>query len=235
MDQGPARHPRGRRRTRRGDRRRPDRRMRRARPIADDSSRHDVQRLAPCRAAGAYQRASSLLPDADARPSRRLRQGAHSLARFDGARLGPHDARGLAHRDPDGARRTDAVRMHDRGRPSQPLSPEPHERDRHRGGRGDEAWAAHDGHARIHGHFREGRGSAAGLDRPGFGDDPRGQRAGAQPLSRRQTRRDDPRRACALLAARGAEVGHAGIGRTRRALRLPAAHPSLPVARRGRL
>ena len=73
------------------------------------------------------------------------------------------------------------------------------------------------------------------LDRAGFGDDPRGQRAGAAPLSRCQTRRDDPRRACALLAARGAEAGDGGIGRTRRALRLPAAHPSLPVARRGRL
>ena len=50
-----------------------------------------------------------------------------------------------------------------------------------------------------------------------------------------QTRRDDPRRARALLAARGAQAGDAGIGRTRRALRLPAAHASLPVARRGRL
>ena len=45
------------------------------------------------------------------------------------------------------------------------------------------------------------------LDRAGFGDDPRGQRAGAQPLSRSQTRRDDPRRARALLAARSAEAG----------------------------
>ena len=161
MDQGPARHPRSRRRARHRGRRQRDRRMRRARPIAGDSSRYDVQRLAPCRAAGAHQRASSLLPDADARPSRRLRQGAHSLARFDGARLGPHDARGLAHRDPDGAGRTDAVRLHDRGRSSQSLSPEPHERDRHRGRRGDEARPAHDGHARIDGHFREGRRLAA--------------------------------------------------------------------------
>ena len=55
------------------------------------------------------------------------------------------------------------------------------------------------------------------------------------PLSRRQTRRDDTRRACALLAARRAEAGDGGIGGTRRTLRLPAAHPSLPVARRGRL
>ena len=53
------------------------------------------------------------------------------------------------------------------------------ERDRHRGRGGDEARHAHDGHARIHGHFREGRRPAAGLDRAGFGDDPRGQRAGA--------------------------------------------------------
>ena len=50
-----------------------------------------------------------------------------------------------------------------------------------------------------------------------------------------QTRRDDPRRARALFAARGAEAGDGRIGRTRRALRLPAAYPSLPVARRGRL
>ena len=56
-----------------------------------------------------------------------------------------------------------------------------------------------------------------------------------RPLSRSEPRRDDPRRARALLAARRAEAGDGGIGRTRRALRLPAAHPSLPVARRGRL
>ena len=86
--------------------------------------RRDVQRLAPCRAAGAHQRASSFLPDADARPSRRPRQGAHSLARDDGARLGPHDARGAAPRDPDGAGRAHAFRLHDRGRPSQSLSPD---------------------------------------------------------------------------------------------------------------
>ncbi len=188
--------------------------MRGARAVADSSSRYDVQRLAPCRPAGAHQRASSLLPDADARPSRRLRQGAHSVARFDGARLGPHDSRRLAHRDPDGARRTDAVRLHDRGRSSQSFSPGPHERDRHRGRGGDEARNAHDGHARIHGHFREGRRPAARLDRAGFGDDPRGQRARAAPLSRRQTGRDDPRRACALLAARGAEAGDGRIGRS---------------------
>ena len=48
--------------------------------------------------------------------------------------------------------------------------------------------AAHDGHARIDGHFREGRRLAARLDRAGFGDDPRGQRAGAAPLSRRRNR-----------------------------------------------
>ena len=72
--------------------------------------------------------------------------------------LGPQDARGATHRDPDGADRTDAVGLHDRGRSSQSLSPEADERNRHRGRRGDEAWHAHDGHARIHGHFREGRG-----------------------------------------------------------------------------
>ena len=54
-------------------------------------------------------------------------------------------------------------------------------------------------------------------------------------LSRSEARRDDPGRARALLAARRAEAGDGGIGRARRALRLPAAHPSLPVARRGRL
>ena len=161
MDQGPARHPGARSRARNRGRRRRDRRMRRTRPIPRDSPRHDFQRLAPCRAAGADQRSSPLLPDADPRPSRRLRQGAHSLARFDGARLGPHDSRGPAHRDPDGAHRTDAVGLHDRGRSPQSLSPEPYERDRHRGRRSDQAWAAHDGHARIHGHFREGRGLAA--------------------------------------------------------------------------
>ena len=187
--------------------------MRRARPIADHSSRYDLQRLAPCRAAGAHQRAPSLLPDPDARPPGGLRQGAHSVARHDGARLGPHDPRGPAPRDPDGARRTDALRLHDRGRSSQSLSPEPQERDRHRGRGGDEAWDPHDGHARIDGHFREGRRLAARLDRAGFGDDPRGQRAGAARLSRSETGRDDPRRARPLLAARGAEAGDGRIGR----------------------
>ena len=66
----------------------------------------------------------------------------HSLARDDGARLGPHDPRGPAPRDPDGVGRTHAVRLHDRGRSSQSLSPEPEERDRHRGRGGDEARAS---------------------------------------------------------------------------------------------
>ena len=40
---------------------------------------------------------------------------------------------------------------------------------------------------RLDGHFREGRRPAAGLDRPGFGNDPRGQRARAAALSRSET------------------------------------------------
>ena len=89
--------------------------------------------------------------------------------------------------------------------------------------------------ARLDGHFGEGRRPAAGLDRAGFGHDPQGQRARARALSRSPSRRDDPRRARALFAARGAEAGDGRIGRARRALRRPAALPPLPVARRGRL
>ena len=163
-----------------------NRRMRRPRRSAGNSARRDLRRLAPCRAARARQRPSSFLPDADPRPSRRPRQGPHPVARGDGAGLGPHDAGGAQDRGQDGACRTDAVGLHDRRRPPQSLSARPRGRHRHRGRRGDEARAADDGEPRLNGHFREGRRPPAGLDRPGFGDDPRGQRAGAAALSRPQ-------------------------------------------------
>ena len=118
----------------------------------------------------------------------------------------------LQHRGQDGAGRTDALRLHDRRRPSQSLSARPGERHRHRSRRGDEARPADDGDARLDGHFREGRRPAAGLDRAGFGHDPRGQRARAAAVSRSEPRRDDPRRARALLAARRAEAGDGRIG-----------------------
>ena len=54
-------------------------------------------------------------------------------------------------------------------------------------------------------------------------------------LPRSESRGDDPRRARALFAARGAEAGDGRLGGARRALRREAALPPLPVARRGRL
>ena len=90
---------------------------------AGRAGRRDLRRLAPCRAAGPRQRASSFLPDADARPSRRpsTRSSFPWLVALYPiwARLTPDAA---APRGPARAGRTDAVGLHDRGRSSLSLS-----------------------------------------------------------------------------------------------------------------
>ena len=103
LDQGPAGDLRRRRRARARRRgRHADRRARRAGRAPQAPVDATFERP-PCRAAGPRQRASSFLPDADPRPSRRHQQGAVSLV--DGALsdLGAAEA-GAAAASPRGSR-----------------------------------------------------------------------------------------------------------------------------------
>ena len=120
VDQRPAgdlRRRRGPRDRRRGD---ADRILGRAGRDAR-ADRRIIRRLAPCRAAGARQRPSPFLPDADARPPAGDQQDALSLARRALSDLGAPEARSPAARGAARARRASDVGLHDGGRPSLPL------------------------------------------------------------------------------------------------------------------
>ena len=196
----------------------------------------DVRRLPPCRPAGAGQRASPFLPDADPRPSGGRRQGPPRLARGDGARVGPDDARGASGRRPHGAGRASALGLHDDGGPSQSLSAGARGGDRHRGGGSGGARGQDDGHARLDGHFREGRRPAARI---------RSSRAPTRssPTASGFWRAITTRSAGALLRVALAPCSPLAVpqrvlvefGGARRALRRRPALPPLPVAGRGRL
>ena len=198
--------------------------------------RRDLRRFAPCRAAGARQRPSSFLPDADPRPSRsaKARSSIPWLVAMERVwdRMTPEALRlavrmALVELLLSGC--TTAADHHNLFPPGL-----------------ENAIDIEVEEARALGiRMTVTRGSMGISEKDGglqpdsivqdsdtiLEDSERVLRLFHDP----RARRDDPRRARALLAARGAAARDERLGRARRALRLPSALPPLPVARGGRL
>ncbi len=138
---------------------------------------------ASCAAARPRQRAPSFLSDAGAGASGRASARSRAVARRALSDLVAHGRARPAARRAGGAGRIAAVRLHDGGRSSQSVPAGPRSRHRHRGRRGPRARRAHDGHARRHELFDEGRRTAAGKRRPSGRRRARGLRARGQGLS----------------------------------------------------
>ena len=209
--------------------------MRGGRRTAGRAGGRDLRRVAPRRHPRADQHPPPFLPDADAGPPAGDQQAAVPLAEGALHRLGQDHPRRVPPRHAAGLYRAPALGLHHRGRPPLPLSQGPGGCRRRAGRRGEGPRDPCLRHPRLDEPLGGGWRPAAQVPDAGRRHHPLRQRAGAEPVPRREARRDGADRAGAVLAVQRHQAADARERGAGRPLRLPAPHPSRRDARRGRL